>query len=68
LTPRQISSLQFDAKENPMTNQNSQRSGKNEEDDTKSGGKRDGGKNQGTKTGTGTTRAGEENTRKSENR
>lgn len=48
-------------------NQNDQRSGKRDENDTKSGGK-SGGKSQGSKSGTGTTRAGEEKTSKSQQR
>jgi hypothetical protein len=48
-----------------MTNQNNQRAGKRDEEDedTKNSKKQSGHKNQGSKTGTGTTRAGEENTR-----
>lgn len=49
-------------------NQNNQRSGNRDEDDTKSGGKKNGGKSQGSKSGTGITRAGEEKTSKSQQR
>ena len=52
-----------------MTNQTNKRGGnRDEDDDSKSGKKQNGGKNQGSRTGTGTNRAGEENTRKSDQR
>ena len=52
-----------------MTNQTNKRAGnRDDDDDTKSGKKQNGGKNQGSKTATGTSRAVEENTRKSDQR
>jgi hypothetical protein len=51
-----------------MTNQNNQRTGKRDEGDTKCGGKQNRDKSQDSKTGAGTTRAGEEKTSKSQQR
>ena len=66
---RRMSFLQIQFEENFMANsQNNQRSGDRDDDDTKSGGKQNGGKGQGSKSGTGTTRAGEEKTSKSQQR
>jgi hypothetical protein len=64
MLPNSIRSVE----EHSMTNQTKKRGGNRDEDDddTKYGKKQNGGKNQGSKTRTGTTRAGEENTRGSD--
>jgi hypothetical protein len=65
IPPNSIRSVE----EHSMTNQTNKRGGnRDEDDDSKSDKKQNGGKNQGSRTGTGTNRAGEENTRKSDQR